>query len=1348
MSEKSKDPTAKASSSGVSTSETSETRMFMSNVPLPQPLNTEGNLALNWKKWKQVWSAYETVTGLKQRESSFRVATFITCIGSSALEIHNGLPFKTDEEKDDIEVVMKLWQDHCVGKTNVIYERYKFNNRVQKEHESVEQYVTALRSLASTCEFGNLKDDMIRDKIVCGIRSDSIRTKLLQESKLTLERCISLARSAETSKTQVKEITSGNNDDKVNKVDHKQSRRQFQKALPKPQICQECLFCGKSHERDRNKCPAFGKTCTKCRKQNHFARCCNSYASSSHKVHEICDESSSEEELFNVTLGETDGENNTYEVRNNFGKKLFATMLIEDKQVRMQIDSGASCNILPKKFVPANAFITETDKELVTFCKSKIKAIGVSKVSFRNAKNNKKYRAEFVIVDGDYTPIIGARAAQQMRLIVVNNENILQVNPTVAPNSKEQILQQYHDVFGGLGKMEGKLHLVTDPSAQPAVMPPRRVPLVTKGKLKEELQRLEKLGVIAKQEAPTDWVSSLVVTSKTDGRVRVCIDPLHLNKALKRPHYPLPVIEEIFPDLADAKVFTKVDLKDGFLQVELDDESSELTTFQTPWGRYRYLRMPFGITPAPEYFQQKLDQNLEGLKGTFKIADDILVIGQGDDPSKDHDQNLQNLLDRCRSRNIKLNKSKFHYKCDSIPFIGHVLTKDGLKPDPSKIDAITNMERPADVEAVRRLIGMVKYLSKFLPDLSTASEPLRRLTHKDTVFQWNGEQEQAFLNVKELVSQAPLLKYFDSKEPIEGQGDASSTGLGFALMQNGQPVTFASRALTAAERNYPQIEKELLALVYGLEHNHQYVYGRPIKLWTDHKPLVAIYKKPLATAPKRLQRLLLRMQQYDVTIEYLPGTQMYVADTLSRAHQANTGERSKAEQETEHVHIAQFLAISEPQLKEIQHETSGDKTLQLLIRTIKTGWPETKAQVPMEIHPYYNIRDELSTNDGVVLKGQRCIIPASLRPKIRTKIHASHTGIQSCLRRARELIYWPGMNNDLTDYISQCEICASQQNAQSKEPMITHEQPSRPWEKIATDIFTFDGKDYLCTVDYYSDYFEVDPINRKTGEVIINKLKKHFATHGIPVTIYTDNGPPFNSQEFSSFAEKYEFEHKTSSPHYPQSNGKAENAVKTAKHLLKKSIKAKNDYNLVLLDWRNTPTEGLNSSPAQRLFGRRTRTLLPSTANLLKPKVVEVITKKESIRSKRQKYYNGHTKELPPLRNGDVVRVALDPNGKDKKWTKAEVKKEVSPRSYKVETNAGIVYRRNRRHIRVTGETKPTPELLADIPDDIEETADVQAQAEILNHDTAPEDEQTEMTLRRSARISRPPSYLKDYVTY
>ena len=1028
---------------------------------------------------------------------------------------------------------------------------------------------------------------------------------------------------------------------------------------------------------------------------------------------------SSEEELLTVTQV-SDSVN---ALRDSDSHKVFATMLIDGKQIKMQIDSGATCNILPKKFVPSTASISETRKELVSFCKNKLQAVGVANISFRNAKNNKKYRAEFVIVDGDYTPIIGASAAQKMELIVVQKHNILQVSPPSAQKLKEDLLSEYKDVFEGLGKMEGKLHLEKDPSVKPVIMAPRRVPIATKAKLKEELDRLEEMEVILKQETPTDWVSSLVVAEKTDGRVRVCIDPLHLNKALKRSHYPLPIIDEILPELSKAKVFTKLDLKDGFLQVQLDEESSELTTFQTPWGRYRWLRMPFGITPAPEYFQQKLDQNLEGLKGTFKIADGILVIGQGDDPEKDHDENLRNLLERCRDRNIKLNPKKVVYKADTVPFIGHLLTKNGVKPDPSKVDAITNIERPKDVEAVRRLVGMVKYLSKFLQHLSTVSEPLRRLTHKDQPFIWEQEQEDSFQRIKEMVSQAPILRYYDSTQPLEGQGDASSTGLGFTLMQNGQPVTFSSRALTSAERNYAQIEKELLALVYGLEHNHQYVYGKPVKLISDHKPLVSIYKKPLATAPKRLQRLLLRLQQYDVTIEYLQGKEMYIADTLSRAHPIGTKARSQTEEEAEIIHTAQFLAISAPQIKEIQDETSRDSTLLQLMTTIHDGWPTIKAEVPFSIRPYFTIRDELTTLDGIIFKGQRCVIPTTLRSKIKTKIHSSHTGIQSCLRRARELIYWPGMNKDLFDYISNCDICASQQKAQAKEPLIHHEQPSNPWEKIATDIFTHNGKDYLCTVDYYSDFFEVDLLSKKTSAAITSKLKKLFATHGIPLVLITDNGPPFDSDDFASFARLYEFTHNTSSPHYPQSNGKVENTIGIAKRLLEKSTRAETDYELALLDWRNTPTEGIDSSPAQRLFSRRTRTTLPTSKELLKPSIVKVSEKKEARKEKMSKYYNVHTKPLPSLEKGDRVNVALRPNEKKKRRTAAVVKGEVAPRSYEVETEEGVSYRRNRRHIR-------------SLPNHKSHDNDREASTSIPNNPP----------LRRSKRIRSTPYYMKDFV--
>ena len=278
------------------------------------------------------------------------------------------------------------------------------------------------------------------------------------------------------------------------------------------------------------------------------------------------------------------------------------------------------------------------------------------------------------------------------------------------------------------------------------------------------------------------------------------------------------MIDDILPDLSKVKVFSKADLQEGFLQVSLDEASSRLTTFQTPWGRYRWLRMPFGISPAPEVFQMKLHQNLEGLPGIFTIADDILTTGQGDtvqEAEEDHDR-------------------KFKYKCEEVQFMGHCLTNEGLKPDPQKVDAILKMEKPQDVTGVQRLIGPVKYLSKFLSNLSQICEPIRRLTHKGVEWRWSTEQDEAFRKIKEAVTTAPVLQYFDAAKHTEGCRDASSQGIGFVSTQDEHPITYASRALTSPEQRYSQIEKELLALVFGLEHNHYYTYGRRVTLWTDH----------------------------------------------------------------------------------------------------------------------------------------------------------------------------------------------------------------------------------------------------------------------------------------------------------------------------------------------------------------------------------------------------------------------------------------------------------------------------------------------------------------------------------
>ena len=261
---------------------------FTTNVPPPGRLELKGNLSENWKKWKQVWDAYETVTKLNEKESKFRVATFITCIGPDALEVHNGLPFRSDEEKQDINVVLNLWKSHCIGQTNVIYERYKFNNRKQESHESIDVYAAALRALAATCEFGELKDEMIRDRLVCGIADNSVRRKLLQEPKLSLEKCLDICRSAEATSAHLKAISgqsssTGTPADNVNAVDKRKkskappkrrSNGQMQKQpLPEPKedLLKRCKHCGRSHVKQRTKCPAFGKLCSACNKPNHFA---------------------------------------------------------------------------------------------------------------------------------------------------------------------------------------------------------------------------------------------------------------------------------------------------------------------------------------------------------------------------------------------------------------------------------------------------------------------------------------------------------------------------------------------------------------------------------------------------------------------------------------------------------------------------------------------------------------------------------------------------------------------------------------------------------------------------------------------------------------------------------------------------------------------------------------------------------------------------------------------------------------------------------------------------------------------------------------------------------------------
>ena len=427
-----------------------------------------------------------------------------------------------------------------------------------------------------------------------------------------------------------------------------------------------------------------------------------------------------------------------------------------------------------------------------------------------------------------------------------------------------------------------------------------------------------------------------------------CLDPQDLNRAIQREHFPLPTIEDVATCLHGARVFTALDVAKGFWHIELDEPSSFLTTFHTSFGRYRWRRMPFGISSAPEVFQRRMHELIEGLEGVEVVADDFLAVGYGESKEeavRNHDQNLAAFLQRCTDRGIHLNAEKIKLRQHEVPLIGHITTDRGLQADPSKVHAIVDMPPPADVAGVRRFLGMLQYLSKFLPSLSDMTKPLRDLTGKDAAWIWDHPQQEALDALKQAAAKTPVLRYYSLCEEVTLQCDASQYGLGAALMQNGQLVAYASRALTSPETRYAQIEKELLAIVFACDHFEPYIFGQEcVTVETDHQPLEMITRKPLNSAPKRLQRMLLQLQKFSLVVRYKKGKQMYLADTLSRAYvpEVKVGESALEVAGVDHTAM---LTLPTERLQQLSHASADDPVLSELRKTIQQGWPECKADI-------------------------------------------------------------------------------------------------------------------------------------------------------------------------------------------------------------------------------------------------------------------------------------------------------------------------------------------------------------------------------------------------------------------
>ena len=830
-------------------------------------------------------------------------------------------------------------------------------------------------------------------------------------------------------------------------------------------------------------------------------------------------------------------------------------------------------------------------------------------------------------------------------------------------DNKATVKAKFPQLFHGLGCMRGAYQIQLKDHAVPfALTVPCRVPIALMSKVQSELQRMEKKGVISQVREPTDWCAGMVVVPKAGGKVRICVDLTKLNQSVRRERLMMPSVEQTLAQLGGATVFSKLDANSGFWQVELTKESSLLTTFITPFGRYRFNRLPFGITSAPEHFQRRMSEVLQDLEGVVCLIDDILIYGK---TQEEHDKRLTAALHKIAEAGITLNEEKCDISQNQVKFLGQIIDSNGIHPDPGKVTAVKQMNAPTNITELRRFLGMVNQLAKFTPQLSEATKPLRELLSSKNQWLWSDSQQQAFEAVRNMVSSDTILAPFDPHRPTQVSADASSYGLGAVLMQQQpsgewKPISYISRALTTTEQHYAQIEKEALAVTWACERLRDFLTGLQFHIHTDHKPLVPLFTtKGLDELPVRIQRFRLRLMRFSYTVSHIPGKDLTVADTLSRAptELSNISDEEFQEEVEAFVNLVlqQSEIALESQLKDIMEKQLQDETCQVLTKYCQSNWPDHHHTASCAKR-YYPVASELSVCNNLLLRSDRIVIPQSLQQQMLAKLHCGHQGITKCRQRARQSIWWPGINKDIDDMIAKCLICCKHKK-QNVEPLKPTPFPEYPWQRVATDLFVWKQTSYLLVVDYYSRYIEIASLRTTNSRGVIQKLKTVFARHGIPECLVSDNGPQFASQEFQQFSEEYGFEHTTSSPNFPQANGEAERAVRTVKTLLDKN----DDPLMALLVHRSTPLEN-GYSPAELLMGCKLRTTVPVIPKALQPKLPNhnALRKKEGeIRKRQQHNLNRRhkAKALEPLLPGETVWIP-DRN------TTGTVTKEAASRSY------------------------------------------------------------------------------------
>jgi transposase InsO family protein len=1222
----------------------------------------------DWTEYEERLKAFFVANNVHNDK---KVAVTISLIGKHAYSTLKDLCLPEAPSTKTFEAICTLLKDHYQPKVTVVAESFKFYQTVQTSAETVTEFASKLKRASAKCNFGTHLPRALRDQFVIGVRSQTTKKKLLADDK-SFEDCQKIAIADEMAEREAKCFEREASSTSVNAVrdDHKttlRSRPQNRRPLS-PRHRENkftCYRCG-SNQHGSSTCRHTKTVCRYCKKEGHLEVVCfKKQRDEKKKVHVVetaqydTDNASEEEQgnetgtLYHVYCTTANKSPSTYKV----------TVGINKVPVTMEIDTGSSVTLMTKTdFLKTHSScdsLTPPTVILTGYGGSKINCIGEKdvKVTVGNQEDTVTVR----VVDAVGPSLLGR---DLMAKFTLPWQSIFKVMTT-----EENIFEQYPLLFEkGVGKLTEQQVNLRVQNDNPVFQKARPVPFAIRDKYEAALDKLIEDDIIVKVNH-SKWASPVVPVTKPDGSLRMCADYSGtINKHCDVDQHPIPTLEEVLDKIGGGRRFTKLDLSQAYHQLELSPESREFTTINTPKGLYQYKRLPYGVNAAAQLFQATIESVLTDCNGQVAFMDDILITGEND---AQHLENVHKVLGVLQERGLKLKKEKFKFMLKEVEYLGYIISEEGIKPSPDKIEAVKEMSAPNNKAELQSFIGFANFLRRFVPNFAEIMSPLYALLRKNVKWVWTQKEETAFQVIKAKLSQQTTLRHYKPQDELFLQVDASPKGVAAVLLQkeeNGKlsPVSYASRVLQQAEVNYSQLDKEALAVIFGVTKFKQYLLGRHFVIMTDHKPLTSLFhpQKPVPQlASARVKRWALLMAAYDYEIQHIPGKTNCTADFLSR--KPISGLPTEEEIVQTQVLLVQDEKIINNQV--VQTETAKDPVLAKVLHFTKYGWPNE--QLDPNLKPYFNKRQEISVEDNILIWDSRVIVPKSLQEFLLKDLHTEHQGMVRMKQLARRYIWWPNMDLEIEQTVRACEMCQENAKAPPAAPTSSWSWPMGSWKRLHLDFAgPFMGKMFLVVVDAYSKYLDITPMKEATTENTIQALRKLFSYFGLPEHIVTDNGSQYTSAEFKKFLEKNDILHTTTAPGHPATNGLAERYVGHFKSSMKKMGKSSDSLQVkldrFLLTYRVTPNAS-GKSPAEMLLNKQPR--------------IRFAALRASQTQQQVKNFEQNMNNTPNFHVGQAVFAKN--YGKGAHWVPGMIVKVLSPMNFEVQIN-DVVWKRHREQLR------------------------------------------------------------------